>query len=96
MLNILKTLSDYLLKMEQGEEVSCAIPDESISDWYDQVSEKLEALRQKPERDQIRIAQLEDIQQHLQQVKAIREKKCRSGGENARIPCHCKTHRSAR
>lgn len=83
MLNILKTLTDYLLKMEQGEEESCAIPDESIEDWYRQVSDKLESLRKEPERHHMRIQQLEAISEHLKQVKAIREQKCHSGGDHA-------------
>lgn len=76
MLNILKSLTDYLLKMEEGEEESCAIPDESIDDWYDQVNAKLESLRTDPQQHQQRIEQLEDISEHLKRVKAIREQKC--------------------
>lgn len=76
MLNILKTLTDYLLKMEEGEEESCAIPDESIDDWYDQVNAKLESLRTDPQQHQQRIEQLKDISEHLKRVKAIRQQKC--------------------
>ena len=83
MLNILKTLTDYLLKMEQGEEESCAIPDESIDDWYQQVSEKLDTLRKNPQKHQMRIDQLEEISEHLKQVKSIREQKCHSGNDHA-------------
>ncbi len=83
MLNILKTLTDYLLKMEEGEEESCAIPDESIDDWYQQVNDKLEMLRKDPELHKIRIEQLEEISEHLKKVKAIRDQKCHSGESHA-------------
>jgi len=83
MLNILKNMTDYLLQMEQREEESCAIPDESINDWYQQVIDELDALRKNPQQHQLRIEQLEDISAHLKQVLAIRANKCHDGGDDA-------------
>lgn len=82
MLNILTTLTDYLLKNEEGEEESYAIPDGSISDWYKQVSEQLSVLKKDPKKHKIRIAQLEKISQHLDRVLQIRKNKCHSQDES--------------
>jgi len=76
MLNILKSLTGFLLRHEQRVETSCDIPDESIDDWARQVSDEIAALSGDPEEHHIRLEQLQAIQQHLATIQDIRDNKC--------------------
>jgi len=76
MLNILRSLTDYLLQHEEKAEESCDIPDENIRDWLQQVDDEIAALTDDPERHRLRLEQLRDIHDHLAQVLAIRASKC--------------------
>lgn len=78
MLNILRSLTDYLLQHEEKTEESCDIPDENIQDWLQQVDDEIAALSSQPEKHRLRLEQLRDIHDHLQQVLAIRATKCAS------------------
>lgn len=82
MLNILRSLTDYLLQHEEKAEESCDIPDENIRDWLQQVDDEIAALATDPARHRLRLEQLRDIHNHLQQVLAIRAAKCNSNPES--------------
>ena len=82
MLNILRSLTDYLLQHEEKAEESCDIPDESIRDWLQQVDDEIAALAADPERHRLRLEQLRDIHDHLTQVLAIRASKCNANPES--------------
>lgn len=68
MLNILKSLTEFVLKHEQDTEESCDIPDESISDWLKQVDDEIAALSARPEKHTVRLEQLKTIHDHLSKV----------------------------
>ncbi len=76
MLNILKSLSKYVLEHEQQEAESCAIPDESIADWIKQIDEELSFISQKPGKHINKIEQLKSIKNYLKEVRKIREQRC--------------------
>lgn len=76
MLNILKSLTESLLRHEEKLEESCDIPDESITDWLAQIDEEIQMLSTDPEGHRLRLEQLNTIHQHLEQVLAIRARKC--------------------
>lgn len=78
MLNILRSLTDYVLQHEEKAEESCDIPDENIIDWLQQVEEEIEALSADPDRHRLRLEQLQDIRDHLKKVLEIRAAKCKS------------------
>jgi len=76
MLNILTSLTQFLLDHEEKTEESCDIPDENIEQWLRQVDDEISALSENTEKHSARLEQLKTIQDHLRKVEAIRAKKC--------------------
>lgn len=78
MLNILKQLTDFLLRAEEKEAERCDIPDENIEEWEQLVKEHLAHLKANGGNHPYQIEQLEDILQTIQNIKTIRQEKCAS------------------
>jgi len=76
MLNILTSLTQFLLDHEENIEESCDIPDGNIEEWRQQVDDEISALSENAEKHSLRLEQLKMIQDHLRKVEAIRAKKC--------------------
>ncbi len=79
MLNILKSLTEFLLRHEEETGESCDIPDESIEDWVQTVEEEIRTLSGDPGAHRLRLEQLQAIARHLKQIQVIRARKCNPG-----------------
>ncbi len=76
MINILQSLTQYLLDNEEKEEESCSIPDESIADWLNQINNKITYLKNHSGAHEKKLQQLYLIREHLEKVQKVRAAKC--------------------
>ncbi len=76
MIHIMKKIADWIVQHEEKEAENCSIPDEIIDEWLDTIKEREQRMQDKHKHHSEQLEMLKDLEERVNHIKDIRDKKC--------------------